>query len=102
MSDKRDVTYDDRPVGTAEERRRWKRCPSAHDAVMVTSGSVQQTAVVLNVSAFGMGHAIDGSTGLAERQVVTIEGLSGPVQAVIRHTTTDDKGASFLGVEWCE
>jgi hypothetical protein len=69
---------------------------------MVTSGSVQQTAVVLNVSAFGMGLAIAESTGLAEGQVVTIEGLSGPVQAVIRHTATDDKGAFFLGVEWCE
>jgi hypothetical protein len=27
MSDNREPTCDDRPVGTAEERRRWEGCP---------------------------------------------------------------------------
>ncbi len=76
--------------------------PAGAAYVFGADRSARQTAVVLNVSAFGMGLAIAGSTGLAEGQVVTIEGLSGPVQAVIRHATTDDEGAFFLGVEWCE
>ena len=102
MCDQRDTECTDRPAATSAERRRWERYPSAHDTVIIASESVRHTAVVLNASLSGMGLTMADSTGLAKGQMVTIDGLSGEIQAVIRHTTADDEGVSYVGVEWCE
>jgi hypothetical protein len=102
MCDHRDAECADRPAATSAERRRWERYPSAHDTVIIAGESVRHTAVVLNASLSGMGLKMADSTGLATGQIVTIDGLSGEVQAVIRYTTADAGGASYVGVEWCE
>jgi hypothetical protein len=102
MRNTRETASDGGPGPSTKERRRWERYPSAHDSVTVTNGAVTQPAVVLNVSAFGIGLAIAHSHGFTEGQLVTIDGPSGPVPAVICHVTTDAQGTLRLGVEWCE
>jgi hypothetical protein len=102
MRNTRETASDGGPGPSTKERRRWERYPSAHDSVTVTDGAVEQRAVVLNVSALGMGLAIAPSHGFTEGQLVTIDGPSGPVSAVICHATTDDQGTFRIGVEWCE
>ena len=102
MVDSRDVEFDARPQGTATERRWMERYLSAHDTVTIAGDTVRHTAVVLNTSLAGMGLGVASATGLAPGQIVTIDGVSGPVRAVVRHTTAVGEGAYHVGVEWCD
>ncbi len=101
MSTDSSVKCDTWPERTAENRR-WERYPSAHDTVTIEGETEQHTAVVVNASPSGMGLKMASSTGLAKGQIVTINGASGPIQAVIRHITAAGVGSLYLGVEWCK
>jgi hypothetical protein len=70
--------------------------------VTIEGETDQHTATVLNASPSGMGLKIASTTELAKQQIITINGSSGSIQAVIRHITAAGVGAMYLGVEWCE
>ena len=77
-----------------DDRRTCHRYASAHDEVTLVSETTRRVAMVRDAAPGGM--------GLEVGQVVTIDGESGPVRAVIRYLIPGNSGTFRVGVEWSE
>ena len=85
-----------------DDRRTCHRYASAHDEVILVSETTRRVAIVCDAAPGGMGLEVGDGKEFEVGQVVTIDGESGPIRAVIRYVVPDNRGTFRVGVEWSE